>query len=75
MSYENGYEAERQLQFVSDAVLAFAYAFRDMHLELCGGRPGICPKMYQIDGSELLKYLKQVRFTGKARRNIHLERI
>ncbi|KAG0721509.1 Metabotropic glutamate receptor 6 [Chionoecetes opilio] len=33
---------EAQLQFVSDAVMAFAYAFRDMHKELCKGR-GLCP--------------------------------
>ncbi|XP_074605221.1 metabotropic glutamate receptor 3-like [Brevipalpus obovatus] len=61
---ENGYEAERQLQFVSDAVLAFAYAFHEMHKDKCGGQPGICAQMKPNDGNEVLKYLKNVSFTG-----------
>ncbi|XP_076365408.1 metabotropic glutamate receptor 2-like [Tachypleus tridentatus] len=64
MTYTNGYESERQLQFVSDAVLSFAYAFRDMHQNLCGGRPGLCQRMNPIDGTELLTYLYKVHFTG-----------
>ncbi|XP_022235092.1 metabotropic glutamate receptor 4-like [Limulus polyphemus] len=67
MTYENGYEPERQLQFVSDAVLAFAYAFRDMHRDLCGGKEGMCRRMDPIDGTELLKYLYKVHFTGLSR--------
>ncbi|XP_076306569.1 metabotropic glutamate receptor 2-like [Tachypleus tridentatus] len=64
MTYSNGYEPERQLQFVSDAVLSFAYAFRDMHQNLCGGKPGLCQGMNPIDGTELLKYMYKVHFTG-----------
>ncbi|XP_074605223.1 metabotropic glutamate receptor 8-like [Brevipalpus obovatus] len=61
---ENGYEAERQLQFVSDAVLAFAFALHEMHRDKCNGIPGICSQMKSNDGNELLKYLKNVTFTG-----------
>ncbi|RWS03982.1 metabotropic glutamate receptor 4-like protein [Dinothrombium tinctorium] len=64
MSYENGYEAEKQLQFVSDAVLAFGYAFKQMHQELCHGVAGLCQRMSPIDGTLLLKYLKNVQFKG-----------
>lgn len=64
-----GFELERQLQFVSDAVLAFAYAVRDMHQELCQGNPGLCRKMKPIEGSQLLSYLKRVRFNGEPRAN------
>ncbi|XP_022665939.1 metabotropic glutamate receptor 2-like isoform X3 [Varroa destructor] len=63
-SATGGFELERQLQFVSDAVLAFAYAIRDMHEELCGGSQGLCHKMKPIEGSQLLSYLKRVRFNG-----------
>ncbi|XP_071522284.1 metabotropic glutamate receptor 6-like [Panulirus ornatus] len=55
---------EAQLQFVSDAVMAFGYAFRDMHRDLCGGQSGLCPKMTPIDGEQLLSYLRKVNFLG-----------
>ncbi|XP_039753655.1 metabotropic glutamate receptor 2-like [Pararge aegeria] len=57
-------EFERQLQFVSDAVMAFAYAIRDMHGEVCGGRPGLCEAMRPASGADLLRYLRKVNFTG-----------
>lgn len=60
-----GYRLEGQLQFVSDAVLAFAYALRDMHQKKCG-QPGLCDSMRPVDGTELLKSLKSVHFTGQA---------
>jgi metabotropic glutamate receptor 4 len=65
MSYENGHEPEKQLKFVSDSVLAFGHALREMHAKLCGQKPGLCPEMNPIDGTLLLKYLKNVHFTGK----------
>ncbi|XP_053202702.1 metabotropic glutamate receptor 6-like [Panonychus citri] len=64
MSYSNGYQSERQLQFVSDAVLVFGYALREMHQERCGGKSGICGEMNINDGDVLLEYLKKVQFTG-----------
>nr|AYV89288.1 metabotropic glutamate receptor 8-like isoform X1 [Tetranychus evansi] len=64
MSYSNGYQSERQLQFVSDAVLVFGYALREMHKERCGGQPGICDNMNVNDGDVLLEYLRKVQFTG-----------
>ena len=56
---------EAQLQFVSDAVMAFAHAFKDMHMDLCDGKPGICNELKPIKGTELLKYLRKIKFTGK----------
>ncbi|XP_054721404.1 metabotropic glutamate receptor 6-like [Uloborus diversus] len=64
ISSETGYEPERQLQFVSDSVLSFAYALKTMHKDLCGGRFGLCQKMKPIDGYTLLSYLKNVSFRG-----------
>ncbi|XP_060651780.1 LOW QUALITY PROTEIN: metabotropic glutamate receptor 2 [Drosophila nasuta] len=55
---------EDQLQFVSDAVMAFAYALRDMHRDLCGGRPSLCDAMKPTKGADLLKYLRKVEFKG-----------
>jgi len=60
----DGMEFEAQLQYVSDAVMAFAYAFRDMHKTLCHGRKGLCKEMKPVNGVELLKYLRKVNFTG-----------
>ncbi|XP_055350957.1 metabotropic glutamate receptor 2-like [Paramacrobiotus metropolitanus] len=57
-------QLEPQLQFVSDAVMAFAHALHLMHQELCHGRPGLCAKMQPIDGAALLRYLRKVKFVG-----------
>ncbi|XP_068207729.1 metabotropic glutamate receptor 2-like isoform X1 [Palaemon carinicauda] len=57
-------EFEAQLQFVSDAVMAFGYAFRNMHHRLCGEQQGLCPRMSPINGEELLRYLRNVTFMG-----------
>ncbi|KAM3962611.1 metabotropic glutamate receptor 2 [Aphomia sociella] len=57
-------EFERQLQFVSDAVMAFAYSIRDMHATVCGGKPGLCDAMRPASGADLLRYLRKVNFTG-----------
>uniref|UniRef100_A0A1A9VV31 G-protein coupled receptors family 3 profile domain-containing protein n=1 Tax=Glossina austeni TaxID=7395 RepID=A0A1A9VV31_GLOAU len=63
LSRENT-DFEDQLQFVSDAVMAFAYALRDMHRDLCGGRPSLCEAMKPTKGGDLLKYLRKVQFEG-----------
>ena len=57
---------EAQLQFVSDAVMAFAHAFKDMHRVECGANvTGLCEQMVPVDGEKLLHYLRKVNFTGK----------
>ncbi|XP_015185751.1 PREDICTED: metabotropic glutamate receptor 2-like isoform X1 [Polistes dominula] len=55
---------EDQLQFVSDAVMAFAHAFRDMHRDLCGNKTGLCSAMKPTEGTKLLEYLRKVQFKG-----------
>ncbi|XP_011697451.1 PREDICTED: uncharacterized protein LOC105455658 isoform X1 [Wasmannia auropunctata] len=55
---------EDQLQFVSDAVMAFAHAFRDMHHDLCHGKAGLCDEMKPTNGTLLLQYLRNVNFKG-----------
>lgn len=35
-----------------------------MHQELCDGRAGLCEAMRPTKGSELLKYLRNVKFQG-----------
>ncbi|XP_064459778.1 metabotropic glutamate receptor 2-like isoform X2 [Ornithodoros turicata] len=65
LSKRNGFEMERQLQFVSDAVLAFAYALRDMHKAVCGPKYiGLCKDMIPVHGAKLLPFLQNVKFTG-----------
>lgn len=54
------------MQFVMDAVYAMAHALHHMHRELCAGYPGPCPRMANIDGRELLAYIRAVNFNGKS---------
>ncbi|CAB3236502.1 unnamed protein product [Arctia plantaginis] len=70
---ENNTEFERQLQFVSDAVMAFAYSIRDMHAAVCGVRSGLCDIMRPPSGADLLKYLRNVTFTGLSNDEFHFD--
>ncbi|ELT99213.1 hypothetical protein CAPTEDRAFT_202413 [Capitella teleta] len=70
---QNGYVPEAQLQFVSDAVMAFGVALRNMHFDFCGGEsnPGLCPEMDPYDGQLLRDYLLKVNFTGLSGEPFH----
>lgn len=65
MTPENGYEVEGQLQFVSDAVLAFAHAIESIQRELCPGERGVCAQMRAADSSKLLQALQTIQFKGR----------
>lgn len=47
-------------------ILDDVYLFirRDMHADLCGGKPGLCEAMRPASGAMLLRYLRSVNFTG-----------
>ncbi|XP_034550747.1 metabotropic glutamate receptor 4-like [Notolabrus celidotus] len=63
---DSSYEQEGKVQFVIDAVYAMAHALHNMHKDLCPGKVGLCPKMELINGTLLLKYIRNVNFTGIA---------
>ncbi|KAM9824649.1 metabotropic glutamate receptor 8 [Neosynchiropus ocellatus] len=63
---DSNYEQEGKVQFVMDAVYAMAHALHNMHRHLCYGYPGLCPRMANIDGKELLSYIRAVSFNGSA---------
>ncbi|XP_071005158.1 metabotropic glutamate receptor 8-like [Oncorhynchus clarkii lewisi] len=63
---DSTYEQEGKVQFVMDAVYAMAHALHRMHRELCSGYPGLCPRMANIDGKELLTFIRAVNFNGSA---------
>ncbi|XP_032378814.1 metabotropic glutamate receptor 8 isoform X1 [Etheostoma spectabile] len=63
---DSTYEQEGKVQFVMDAVYAMAHALHHMHRELCTGYPGLCPRMANIDGKELLAHIRAVGFNGSA---------
>ncbi|CAA9999959.1 unnamed protein product, partial [Nesidiocoris tenuis] len=64
---------ENQLQFVSDAVMALSVALIDMHRDLCGNNKGVCSKMSPTKGSDLLKYLRKVKFEGLSGDKFHFD--
>lgn len=51
---------------MADAVLALVHALRDLHAAECGA-PGACPALRRAAGPALLRYLRNVRFTGERR--------
>ncbi|XP_018412275.1 PREDICTED: metabotropic glutamate receptor 4, partial [Nanorana parkeri] len=60
------YEQEGKVQFVIDAVYAMAHALHNIHKTVCPGSVGLCSRMDPVDGTELLKYIRNVNFTGIA---------
>jgi hypothetical protein len=61
-----GYSQETKVQFVVDAVYAFAEALHAAWLDLCRGKQRVCKELKEMDGGEFYKkYLLKVNFTGK----------
>ncbi|XP_064643302.1 metabotropic glutamate receptor 3-like isoform X2 [Lineus longissimus] len=73
-SYETGYMPEAQLQFVSDAVLAFANAIRNIQRKFCPGQVGLCPKIDPIPGKLLLEELKKVHFRSLSGQDVQFDK-
>ena len=60
------YEQDSKIQFVIDAVYAFAYALDALKSAVCPTWKGVCPAMSTYDGGEFYKkYLLAVDFKGK----------
>lgn len=64
----SGYEQESKVQFVVDAVYAFALALHNLRRDLCRDRvEGLCPSMANYDrGAFYRNYLLNVSFTGES---------
>lgn len=62
---DSSYEQEGKVQFVMDAVYAMAHALHRMHRDYCFGYPGLCTRMSNINGKELLGYIRNVNFNGE----------
>ncbi|XP_046825343.1 metabotropic glutamate receptor isoform X2 [Vespa crabro] len=61
-----GYEQESKVQFVVDAVYAFALALHNLQSDLCG-KKGVCPAMANYDrGAFYRDYLLNVSFKDAA---------
>lgn len=63
---DSAYQQEGKVQFVMDAVYAMAQALHRMHQDLCAGAPGLCARMANVDGKELLAYIRAVNFNGRS---------
>lgn len=64
----SGYEQESKVQFVVDAVYAFALALHNLRRDLCRDREeGLCPSMANYDrGAFYRNYLLNVSFVGES---------
>lgn len=62
----SGYEQESKVQFVVDAVYAFALALNNLRRDLCGRIEGLCAPMANYDrGAFYRNYLLNVSFVGE----------
>ncbi|XP_076261780.1 metabotropic Glutamate Receptor [Rhynchophorus ferrugineus] len=65
LSPEYGYEQESKVQFVVDAVYAFALALDRLYKDICFeyDKPGVCPAMTQYDGGDFYQtYILNLNF-------------
>ena len=60
------FETDSKVQFVIDAVYAFAHALNKLKSDVCPTLKGVCPAMTYYDGGDFYKnYLLKVNFSGK----------
>eukprot|EP00058_Branchiostoma_floridae_P028593 XP_002614084.1 hypothetical protein BRAFLDRAFT_67330 [Branchiostoma floridae] len=64
INVHTGYKQDGQLQFIVNAVLAFAHALDDVHRTYCKNVSGLCQEMKKVTGRELLEFIRNVSFTG-----------
>lgn len=61
-----GYRQETKIQFVVDAVYAFAEALHAAWLDLCRSKDRVCKELKELDGGVFYKdYLLKVNFSGE----------
>ena len=68
---QSDYRQNSKVTFTIDAVYAFAHAIHKLQQDFCQGGPGLCEKILDtrsggeaIQGELLLKYLRNVTFSG-----------
>lgn len=67
LTSEAGYEQESKVQFVVDAVYAFALALHNLQKDVCVKSEGLCASMANYDrGAFYRNYLLNVSFTGES---------
>ena len=65
MRHNSAYEQDSKVQFVIDAVYAFAYALQQLKNDVCPMKKGMCREMKRVDGGFFYKhYLLKTSFTG-----------
>ncbi|XP_059491291.1 metabotropic glutamate receptor isoform X2 [Neocloeon triangulifer] len=74
LSEKVGYEQESKVQFVVDAVYAFAYALHNLHKDLCRSKDRVCHTMALYDGGDFYRnYLLNVAFTDLANSEVKFD--
>ena len=68
------FETDSKVQFVIDAVYAFAHALNKLKSDVCPTLKGVCRAMTYYDGGDFYKnYLLKVNFSGKISSQITLQ--
>ncbi|XP_077985666.1 metabotropic glutamate receptor 8-like [Glandiceps talaboti] len=70
ISFQSGYKQEGLVQFVVDAILAFAHALQNMKDELCPDSDEYCEEMKSKSGEYFLQYIRKVTFKGSANTDV-----
>ena len=63
----SAYEQDSKVQFVIDAVYAFAFALQKLKEDVCPHHRGVCQRMKSVDGGTFYKdYLLKTSFIGES---------
>ena len=67
----SAYEQDSKVQFVIDAVYAFANALQSLKNDLCPRAQGMCQQMKMVDGGYFYKnYLLKTSFIGECNQQL-----
>jgi hypothetical protein len=67
------YQQDPKMSYVINSFLAITYGLNKMHKRLCNGTFGLCDKMKIVNGSELLKDIKESSFKGITDESIYFD--
>lgn len=67
------YQQDPKMSYVINSLLAVSYGLDRIHQKFCNGTAGLCEKMKNLNGSELLENIKASTFSGITDENIYFD--
>jgi hypothetical protein len=67
------YQQDPKMSYVINSALAIVNGLDRVHQNYCNGVSGLCEKMKKVNGSQLLKFIKETAFVGILNEKIYFD--